>query len=55
MRQALRALEADPAWSFVSKEDQDDRLVLDLVHHASGTTVHVAQERSMVGRWNSRI
>ena len=55
MRQALEALEADPAWSFVSKEDQDDRLMFSLVHHPSGTTVHVAQERSMVGMWNSQI
>ena len=55
MRQALRALEADPAWSFVPNEDQDDRLVFGLVHHPSGTTVNVAQERSIVGMWNSRI
>jgi hypothetical protein len=55
MRQALRALEADPAWSFVSKEHQDDRLVFGLVHHPSGTTVNVAQERSIVGLWNARI
>jgi hypothetical protein len=55
MRQALEALEADPAWSVVSKEDQDDRLVFGLVHRPSGTTVNVAQERSMVGMWNSQI
>jgi hypothetical protein len=29
--------------------------VFDLVHHPSGTTVNVAQERSMVGMWNSAI
>jgi len=55
MRQALRALEADPAWSLVSNEDQDDRRVFGLVHHPSGTKVNVAQERSIVGMWHARI
>ena len=36
-------------------EDDDDRLTCVLVHHPSGTRVPVAQERSMVGIWNSRI
>jgi hypothetical protein len=60
LHQALRALEADPAWSRVPDEDEhedddDDRLTCVLVHHPSGTRVPVAQERSMVGIWNSRI
>ena len=55
MRQALPALEADPAWSFVSNEDQDDLLILDLVHRPSGTKVNVAQERSILGMWHTRI
>ena len=55
MRQALRALEADPAWSFVSNEDHDDRLMFGLVHRPSGTKVNVAQERSIVGMGHARL
>jgi hypothetical protein len=37
------------------EDDDDDRLTCVLVHLPSGTRVPVAQERSMVGIWNSRI
>ena len=59
LHQALRALEADPAWSRVPDEDEDEdddnRLTCVLVHHPSGTKVNVAQERSIVGMWHARI
>jgi len=55
LHQALRALEADPAWSRVPDEDDDNRLTCVLVHHPSGTRLSVAQERSMIGIWNARI
>lgn len=55
MRRALQALEADAAWSYVPDEDQADRLTCVLVHQPSGARVNVAQERSLVGIWNSLI
>lgn len=55
MRRARQALAADAAWSCLLDEDHADRLTCTLVHQASGTRVHVAQERSLVGIWNSRI
>ena len=55
MRLARQALAADAAWSCLLDEDHADRLTCTLVHQASGTRVHVAQERSLVGLWNSCI
>lgn len=55
MRQALQALQADPDWSLLSNERHSDQLTCVLVHHPSGARVNVAQERSIVGMWNSRI
>lgn len=55
LRRALAALGADAEWSLHPQEDDDDRVTCVLVHRASGTEVPVAQERSMVGIWNSRI
>ncbi len=55
MRRALRALAADVTWSLVPEEESADRLTCVLVHQPSGNRVDVAQERSLVGIWNSRI
>jgi hypothetical protein len=55
MRRAWQALAADTAWSLVPEEESADRLTCVLVHQPSGTRVQVAQERSLVGIWNSRI
>lgn len=55
MRLARQALAADAAWSCLMDEDHADRLTCTLVHQASGIRVHVAQERSLVGIWNSCI
>lgn len=55
MRRARAALAADPAWSIRPQDDRADQLTCVLVHCPSGTEVTVAQERSIVGIWNSRI
>jgi len=55
VRRALRALAADVTWSLVPEEESADRLTCVLVHQPSGNRVDVAQERSLVGIWNSRI
>lgn len=55
MRLARQAIAADAAWRCEPDEEQDDRLTFVLVHGPSGTRVIVAQERSLIGYWNSLL
>lgn len=55
LRLALRTLDADSDWTGVPGEDDDAQLTFTLVHSPTGVRVNVAQERSLLGIWNSRI
>jgi hypothetical protein len=51
----LTVLHVDPQWSVVLEEHTAVRLTGVLVHHPSGTRIDVAQERSVVHRWNAAL
>lgn len=55
MQRAIADLSADPLWSVVAEREPSDVLTLQLAYIPTCAQIHIVQERSILGQWNSTI
>lgn len=55
LRRTIDDLAQDPSWTIVAQHEEGETLTLQLLYRPTGSPLQVAQERSLLGLWNSTI
>lgn len=53
LRRAIADLRRDPDWTIVAQHDEGETLTLHVLYRPLGSPLCIAQERSLLGLWNS--